>query len=251
MRNTVLTRRLKVTKTQTKNFKILALDTATSIVSVALAYDGIFKCEINREPNRHTESLIPMVDRILKEAQLTMKDLDAVAFGAGPGAFTGLRAACGTAQGLAWAADIAVVAVGNLEAGASHLQSLGVRGRVLIANDARMNECYTAVFDITDDGIEELVSPCLVTPQSVFETIQTSGANIVSGSALTAYAQELRIPEAVQVIEPFETTAQDIARVALTKFALNEITTPQLAAPLYVRNRVALTIEERKAGEKL
>ncbi len=240
-----------MTNTQTKHFKILALDTATSIVSVALATNGKIDVEINRETNRHTESLIPMVDAVLSRNGLTVKDLDAVAFGAGPGAFTGLRAACGTAQGLAWAADIAVVAVGNLEAAASHLQVEGVRGRVLVANDARMNECYTAVFDLTDTEIKEVVAAGLVKPEAIEETLLTTKAAVVTGSALEVYADAVGVPEGVTVFAAFETTAEDIARVALGKFAAKDVTTPQLAAPLYVRNRVALTIDERKAGEKL
>ena len=239
------------TKPDQTQIRILALDTATSIVSVALAHDDTIDVEINREANRHTERLIPMVDSAMRAVGLTIQDIDAVAFGAGPGAFTGLRAACGTAQGLAWAADIPVIAVGNLQAAASHMHNQGVRGRVLVANDARMNECYTAVFDVTDSEIVEVSSASLVAPSMIGETIQTSGAAVVTGSALDVYRDAIEIPEGVAVFDAFETTAEDIARVALEKFQKHDVTTPQLAAPIYVRNRVALTIDERKAGEKL
>lgn len=231
--------------------RILALDTATSIVSVALTHEDRIDCEINREANRHTELLIPMIDSVMRAAGLTIKDINAVAFGAGPGAFTGLRAACAAAQGLAWAADLPVIAVGNLHAAASHMQHLNVRGRILVANDARMNECYTAVFDVTDSEIVEVSSAGLVAPSVIGQTIETIGATVVTGSALDVYVDSIEIAQGVTVFKAFETTAEDIARVALEKFKRHEVTTPQLAAPVYVRNRVALTINERNAGEKL
>lgn len=239
------------TQNENRPVRILSLDTATTVVSVALAHDDKIDVDDNNEANRHTERLLPMVDGLMKSAGLTMKDIDAVAFGAGPGAFTGLRVSCATAQGLAWAVDKPVIAVGNLEAAASRLQTMGVRGRVLVANDARMNECYVQCFDVADETIAALTEPELVKPETAGELAQTQRVKTAAGSAFAVYGEAVGVLEGVDVKPEVEADAADIARVAIQKYARNETTTPQLAAPLYVRNRVALTIEERKAGEKL
>lgn len=242
---------------------ILAFDTATEHLSAALLRAGTVVDEmLDNEPNRHTEKLIAMIDALLRKAGIGLADVDAIAFGAGPGAFTGLRVACGVAQGLGWAAEKPLLPASNLEATARHAARMGFVGRLLAAHDARMHECYTAVFEIEGAGeaacedeascrIRELLAPELVKPamlEAAARDYQVTGA---AGSGLAAYADAIRLPEGVAVLPAFETTAADIARVGLALWQQGKTTRPEDAAPLYVRNRVALTIEQRRAGEKL
>lgn len=231
--------------------RILSLDTATEAVSVALTTESGVDLIVNEQKNRHTETLIPMVDEILARNGIKITDVDAIAFGAGPGAFTGLRVACATAQGMAWAADKPVVAVGNLQACAKKLQDRGIRGKTLVAHDARMHECYVGVYDIKDDFCEEISAPSLVKPSDIAAMAAEFEVKNVCGSALAAYVDEMNLPEALTLLPEAMADASDIARLGLMLFETGRTTTPQAAAPLYVRNRVALTIDQRKAGEKL
>jgi tRNA threonylcarbamoyladenosine biosynthesis protein TsaB len=120
--------------------KILALETSTEFCSVALYLDDkILTQEILAE-RRHSEIVLPMVQEILADAELTLAQLDGIAFGAGPGSFTGLRIACGVAQGLAFATNLPIVGVSTLEAIA---QQTGEQ-KIIAALDARMGEIYHA-----------------------------------------------------------------------------------------------------------
>ena len=236
--------------------KILAFDTATEKLSAAVAIDGVVTAQfLCSEANQHTERLIAVIDDLLKEAQVPLAGLDAIAFGAGPGAFTGLRVACGVAQGLGWAADKPLVCVSNLQATARHAAQLGFSGRLLVAHDARMHECYTAVFDVIREGeevdVKEVLAPELVKPADLAEEAEKFSVEAAAGSALDVYALDIALPASIKRLPSFETTASDIALLATTLFARGQTTPAQLAAPLYVRNRVALTIEERRAGQRL
>lgn len=229
--------------------RVLALDTATEKVTVALALAEGVDAMASHEANRHTENVLEMVDSLLKKHALALTDLDAVAFGAGPGAFTGLRVACGVAQGLAWAKDVPLVAVGNLEAAAGRAWREGMRGRLACANDARMNECYCAVFDLTDEGVGKVQGECLVKPEALGAFCAEFAVTAVIGNALAAYPTASISDD----IARFDSVA-DAADIALTaRVLLKEGRTvpPAAAAPLYVRDRVALTIDERARGEKL
>lgn len=236
--------------------RILALDTATPALSVALIWEGGRGLRTNNEANRHTEHILPLVDELLKAANLAVADLDAVAFGAGPGAFTGLRVACGVAQGLAWAAGKPVVPVGNLTAAARLWAGSGRRGRLAVVNDARMSQCYAAAFEIAGNAtggadLVELSEAVLLEPGDVADFARRHGCSAITGSALGLYGIT---PEALAGIEWLagrQASALDIADEAAVRFALGQTVAPQLAAPHYVRNRVALTKAQREAGEKL
>lgn len=235
--------------------RILAVDTAADIVSAAclIADDDtvVETLAVNREKNQHTEHVIALIDEALGKAQLALADIDVVAFGAGPGAFTGLRVACGVAQGLAWAADKSVACVGNLAAAADLLRRRGARGTVVVAHDARMNECYCAAFDLHDGAVQEREGAQLVRPQDLPAFIEGVSAQRVAGNGFAVYAQQIALPDTLELLPDYELTALDIAHAARTLVARGELTSAALAAPLYVRNRVALTIEDRARGERL
>jgi tRNA threonylcarbamoyladenosine biosynthesis protein TsaB len=223
---------------------ILAVDTATEICSVALLAGRL--SVVRREPvgQRHSERALPMVDEVLREAQLTLREVDFIAFGAGPGSFTGLRIACGIAQGLAWGIGRRVIAVGNLHALAARAFADSPEVTTLLcAIDARMHEAYCAVYRRGDELVEVL-APSLARADQLAELAGTVDA--VAGDAVTVFpdawagAPELRFPL-------LRADALDIARVALTPAGLARAVEAAAAAPLYVRDQVALTTAERRA----
>jgi len=231
--------------------RLIALDTATESVSAALLDGKELAVRLETERNRHTERLLPLVDEVLKAGGLAAADLDAVAFGAGPGAFTGLRVACGVAQGLAWALEKPVVAVSNLQAAALRLRGTEASGIALIALDARMGECYVGVYDLSEAIPRALTEPELVKPEDAGEIASRHGCTLAAGSGVDLYAEKLALAPSVRVIAGVSPDAGDIVRIAAVMAQKGETTSAALACPVYVRNRVALTIEERARGERL
>ena len=134
---------------------ILAFEAATRRISVALWLDGKLSEKAAEIPNGGSELLLPWANELLAGAGLTLKQLDGIAFGAGPGGFTGLRLACGVAQGLACGLDLPVVPVSSLAA----LALTSGAGKVLACLDARMNEVYVAAYLVSGDSVEEIMPP--------------------------------------------------------------------------------------------
>ena len=223
---------------------ILALDTATDVCSVALLSAGTMAARSERVGQKHSERALPMVDDVLREAGVALADVDFIAFGAGPGSFTGLRIACGLAQGLAWGVGKPVIPVGNLHALAARLfgEAPDVSA-VLCAIDARMHEAYCAVYRRGADPVEVL-GPSLARSDQLSELAR--GVDAVAGDALTVFpdvwggAPSRRFPL-------MRADASDIARVASTSAGLARAVEAAAAAPLYVRDQVALTTAERRA----
>jgi len=136
--------------------KLLAIDTSTEACSAALGIDNHVISRHELAPRRHAELILPMIDSLLSEAGLTFSQLDALAFGRGPGSFTGLRIAAGVIQGIAFGADLPVVAVSSLAALAQGAgRELGV-GKVLAGFDARMHEVYWAMYQTDSTGLARL-----------------------------------------------------------------------------------------------
>lgn len=224
--------------------KILAIETSCEHASVALLIDDrVTELRLEGHTN-HSEKLLPTLRSLLAQAQLSLSELDAIAFGSGPGAFTGLRLACGVAQGLAMGAGLGVVPVCSLEALAMQI----LDGRVLIATDARMGEVYSSAYEIRGGCIKVLRGATCTPPQLL--SLPDDGEWIGMGSALRAYAS--LIPE--QLLEKLTQQhpdavprAGEIARIAAQRVSEGAILSPELAAPLYVRDKVALTTAERLA----
>jgi tRNA threonylcarbamoyladenosine biosynthesis protein TsaB len=228
---------------------ILAIDTATEVCSVALLKNGELRGRSERVGQRHSERALPMVDELLKEHGTTLRDLDYLCFGAGPGSFTGLRIACGLVQGLAWGAAKAVIPVGNLRALAHRVlvENPGV-DTVLCAIDARMHEAYCAVYRRGTDLVE-MQPPALAAPTQLSRL--AGDVDAVAGNALAVFpdawpavARQARFPSA-------SADACDIARIASSPAMLALAVAPHLAAPLYVRDHVASTTAERRARAAL
>ena len=196
--------------------------------------------------NKHSERVLPMVDAALAKAGLMLGDIDVFAFGAGPGSFTGLRIACGIAQGLAYGKGKQVVPVGNLRALAASAFMKSVHGNVLLAAvDARMNEAYCAIYR-RDVQVTEIREPCLQRPASLVQLAADEAVDIVAGNALVTFAgvwpqgaRWIALPDATS-------SAALIATLARLDAARGLAVNPERAAPVYVRDHVALTIEERR-----
>jgi len=226
---------------------LLAIDTATEVCSVALARGDHVSERAEAVGQKHSERILPMVQALLGEAQLQLGDCDAIAFGAGPGAFTGLRIACGVAQGLAFGAGRPVVAVGNLEALALAASERAPEARhILAAIDARMQEAYWALYAIDGDRLVEQCPPALASAAELAEACRRHAPQLVAGNALKCFA-EVATGLACECAPDARAGAASIARLAMRKLADGGALPAELAAPLYVRDRVALTIDERRA----
>ena len=216
--------------------KLLAFETSTRWISVALWCDGA--CLERREelPNSGSEHLLPWAHALLAEAGVALTQLDGLAFGAGPGGFTGLRLACGVTQGLAWGLDKPVVPVSTLAALALNAGD----GDIWTVLDARMNEVYSGVYRVAGDTVSELSSPVCVPPAQ----IAVSPAPTCGGDGFISYAEALPRSSFIPDLWP---TAAAVARLAAPALARGEGLHAAAAQPLYVRDKVALTTAERLA----
>ncbi len=229
---------------------LLAIDTATEICSVAIAVDGRVTELAETVGQRHSERILPMADEMLQGAGLRLGDCDAIAFGAGPGAFTGLRIACGIAQGLAFAVDKPIVAIGNLAALAlaARAAAPGAR-RILAAIDARMQEAYWAMFSVDGGRPVAITAPALATASELASIGRRWTPDLLAGNAWQAFPDAgagldiVRAPDA-------RAGAREIATLAVAALAAGDAVPAARAAPIYVRDRVALTIEERQAAAR-
>jgi tRNA threonylcarbamoyladenosine biosynthesis protein TsaB len=223
---------------------ILAIDTATELCSVALLHTQLVE-RSEMVGQKHSDRVLPLIDDVLREGGLRLRDVDVFAFGAGPGSFTGLRIACGVVQGLAYASKRPVIGVGNLRALAAAAFARHPRAAVgLVAIDARMREAYCAVYR-NDDELAELRAPALESPAALDSIRREVGADVVAGDALSVF------PEAWdgltgERLPALRGGAGDIARLARVDFGHGRAVTAAEAMPLYVRDRVALTIAERR-----
>ena len=223
---------------------ILALETSTELGSCALWRDGLVSQRICPEKRPHSETLLPLVRELLAAGGVRVADLDAIAFGVGPGAFTGLRVACGAAQGLAVAADVPLIPVCSLESMAE--QSAGER--VLALLDARMGEVYSGFYEREAGGAYALRGEIRVSPPG--EVALPAGAGwLACGNGLAVYPALLERVQATAgaMHAGILPMADSLVRLAAVKAARGEGIDAAQAAPLYIRDKVAKTVAERLA----
>ncbi len=226
---------------------LLAIDTATEVCSVALARGDRLVELRETVGQKHSERILPMVQRLLRDSSLQLTDCDAVAFGAGPGAFTGLRIACGTAQGLAFGAGKPVVAVGNLAALALQASRQEPTARtILAAIDARMQETYWALYAVDAGAVDELTAPALASADELVDICRRHAPDLVAGNALQSFPQAVTRLSCALAPQACA-SAGTIASLAVRKYAAGGAVRAELATPVYVRDRVAWTIDERRA----
>lgn len=217
--------------------RLLAIDTATERCSVALRIDARTLERSIELPRGHADLVLPMVDEVLQEAGLKLRDLDGIAYGRGPGAFTGVRIAVGVVQGLAFGADLPTVGISNLAAVAQ--QVAREDDCILVCMDARMDQVYWSVF-ARERGSEFVTS---LTPERVDppDAIAERNYTVLAGTGFKAYASltsRLARPDRL-IMETALPRATEIAWLAEAEFRAGRGKPAAEAEPVYVRDQVA------------
>jgi len=219
--------------------KLLALDTSTEACSAALYFDGELTLRFEITERSHADLILPMVDSLLTEAGLGLADLDGLAFGRGPGGFTGLRLATGVVQGLALGSGLPIAAVSSLAAVAEQVPAAGGEG-ILVCNDARMGEVYWGLFARTvDDGVEPAGPEAVSPPERV--TADPAFLHHAAGNGLNRHPglqQRLRAA-GLQIHDNIYPRADAVARLGARELAAGRGVSAELALPVYVRDEVA------------
>lgn len=221
--------------------RILALETAGEACSVALLEthsdgDVALRERFELAPRKQTELVLPMVEQLLAESGLTLKQLDAIAFGHGPGAFTGVRVAAAVTQGLAFAADLPVVGVSTLAALALTVQQHQAAEQVIACFDARMGEVYLGAYRCTDNRAESLLADGLYRPDSLPEL--PAGDWLMAGSGLI-YQDELVARYGTgPCLAELHPQAVAVAKLALPVVEQGGGVSAEQAQPVYLRDQV-------------
>ena len=224
--------------------KLLALDTATEACSVAVWADGatIERLELG---SQHSERILPMVQEVLAEAELTLKQLDAIAFGRGPGSFTGLRIGAGVTQGLAFGAGLPVVPVSSLAALAQGVDA----PKVLAAFDARMQQVYWGAYVRNAQGLMGLQGgEIVIAPKDV--PMPDGAGWMGAGGGWDQYAGELSLRLGDKINEwrrQCLPRARHVAELGAAAFQAGQAVPPEQALPVYVRDEVAAKQSRRGA----
>jgi tRNA threonylcarbamoyladenosine biosynthesis protein TsaB len=216
--------------------KVLALDTATENCSAALWINGsVLQREAEAERG-HADLILTMIDELLKESATRLSDLTAIAFGRGPGSFTGVRLAASVTQGLAFGAGVPVVPVSDLRAVAQRVATK----HVLVCNDARMQEVYWGCFELGPEGLMQPVTAERVSkPADVQLPPEWKGTGAGRGFAAYTMLQE-RLAEQLSNIEPTVLPrAHEVVLLAIEAVRAGRMQPPESAVPTYIRDDVA------------
>jgi tRNA threonylcarbamoyladenosine biosynthesis protein TsaB len=228
------------------SFRLLAIETATPACSAALSVDGAVLERYALAPRQHAALMLPMIESLLLEAGLTVSQLDAIAFGRGPGSFTGVRIAASMVQGIAFAADLPVVPVSTLAALALGGMRESQLSRVMAVMDARKAEVYWGCYVKTGDDVVTLQGDeCVCAPDAVPDTVSESGQDdwVGVGGGWSAYGEQLMQhlgERVVRLMPDLEPRAADVARLAVHDFHQGVSVRPEEAVPVYLRNNVAV-----------
>lgn len=231
---------------------LLALDTSTEFLSLALKLGENTFTHYQSAGSASSQLVLPQIQVLLDSANVQLKDLDGIAFGAGPGAFTGVRIASGVAQGLGFGANLPIVGINTLIA----VAEVSGQDKVIVCLDARMGEIYHAALVKENSTWIEVSESKVCKPQDapILEGEDWFGAGsgwAAYGEVLTQfYANNLsqELPNTLQNIMP---TAEAILHLAQPVFAAGQAKPAMEAMPIYIRNRVALTTLEREQGLRL
>jgi tRNA threonylcarbamoyladenosine biosynthesis protein TsaB len=228
--------------------RILSFDTSTEYLSVAAGDGASWSTHLERAGSANSERILPAIDTVLASAGWRLADVDGIAFGAGPGAFTGVRIACSVAQGLALGAQLPVVPVPTLLALAQEAWRDHEATRVFACLDARMREVYVA-FYVREDGDWHVEREAAVMKPADVQT--PPGVWDAEGDGFSAYAELASLQGVVRAHANTLPTARAIGELAFPLFERGQGVPASQARPLYVRHRVALTTAERNAGARL
>lgn len=221
--------------------KVLALETSTERCSAALLVDGQVRERAQTAVRAHAELILPMVESLLAEAELSLKQLDALAFGRGPGGFTGVRVATAMVQGLAFGADRPVVPVSDLAALAAGAHRQYGKEKILACLDARMQEVYWCAYDVSaPDRLSAYGPEQLSAADGVLAP--GKGPWFGAGSGFATHGQTLTV-RLGGVLDGQDAallpTARDIAALAVPLLAQGQAVSAETALPVYLRDQVA------------
>src|SRR5882762_842046 len=225
---------------------LLAIDTSTDFCSVAASRGEVLFSRHEHAGRRQAETILGMVDEVLAEARIELAQIHGIAYGEGPGSFTGLRIAAGVTQGLALARGIGVIGVGSLLALSEEAAKDAASGRVIACLDAHMGEVYHAAYRRAGAGWEEVSAPGLYRPEAV--PVAPGGNWTGCGDGFAAYRERLaaRLGECVSAIRPEAIpSARAVLKLAMPRFAAREAKDAATAVPVYLRDKVALKTSER------
>ncbi|MCC7328498.1 MAG: tRNA (adenosine(37)-N6)-threonylcarbamoyltransferase complex dimerization subunit type 1 TsaB [Burkholderiales bacterium] len=230
--------------------KLLAFDTSTHWLSVACGSGATWAERAEAAGQAHSQRLLPLIDEVLAECGWRLADLDAIAFGAGPGSFTGVRIACSVAQGLALGADLPLLPVCTLEVLAQAAWRDQHEAHIFACLDARMREVYVAAYCRDGESWTTAAAPAVLPPDAV-RLPDDGDPWFGAGDGFAVYPQlasrlRLRVHDARIVPD-----ARCVAELALPRVAAGEAVDAAQALPIYVRHRIALTAAERASGARL
>jgi len=234
---------------------LLAIDTSTDFCSVAASRGEVLVSRHEPAGQRQAEMILGMVEAVLVDARLELSQIDGIAFGAGPGSFTGLRIAAGVTQGLALARGLGVVGVCSLlalaeeaaEQAAEEASDEAADARIICCLDAHMGEVYHAAYRRAGARWEEVSAPGLYRPETV--PVVSGGEWTGCGDGFAAYRESLaaRFGGCVSEIRAgIYPTARAVLKLAMPRFAAGEAMDAAAAVPVYLRDKVALKTSERK-----
>lgn len=224
---------------------LLAIETSSELASCALLVDDAVSTRESSGVRTHSQAILPMVQALLADAQIALADVDAIVFGAGPGSFTGVRTACGIAQGLAFGAALPVLPLVTLDAMALACREASGASEIVVVLDARMGEVYWAQYRYAD-GWHTVVAPRLCAPEAV-TPLPAAGLR-ACGNGLAAYpAAFAESAFAVGALVDIAPHARELVRLGAVALAAGAAVDAAAAQPLYLRNKIAYTSAERQA----
>lgn len=222
---------------------LIAIETSTDLASLALLRANQLIYRESQGSQTHSQTVPRLLQALLEETQIDLSQCDSLAFGAGPGSFTGVRTACGLAQGIAFGANLPVASVVTLLAMAERARIAGAGNDVLALLDARMGEVYWAQYRF-EGGWREVIAPRL----SHASHVTADGSPALCGNGLIHHGDELIHLNHAQSLPEIMPHAAEIARLGADMFLKGLTVHARDAQPLYLRNKVALTTLERQAG---
>jgi tRNA threonylcarbamoyladenosine biosynthesis protein TsaB len=218
---------------------LLAIETSTEMASVALlSKSGLIYRELTGVQT-HSQGVLPAIQEIFKEAGIALRQCDAIAYGCGPGAFTGVRTACGIVQGLAFGADLPILPIVSLLAMAQAAHDSPIEADFACVLDARMGEVYWAHYRYHAHAWIQMTEPALSTGEQVLSYVNLHKLTLVLGNGMT-----FNDMAAIKIVKKMP-HAEQIAKLALIDFLNGKQLNATQAQPLYLRNKIALTTVER------
>lgn len=226
--------------------KLLTIDTSSAVLSIAACADGNIAERLETAPRQHAEKIIQFIEEVLADLSVELTDLDAIAYGYGPGSFTSLRIGLGVVQGLALGANLRVIPVSSLLT-VAQAATPAEQKNSLVCMDARMGEVYTTVCIRNAAGLMQLAATEKVCPPAKVST-PNSEDWIALGNGFSEYKDQFsdQFPDLKQVISNCWPLATAMLALAKPQLEAGNTLDPAEVLPRYVRNKVAKTIKERR-----